>query len=480
MLGATHPNLVREQGEKYRFCLERLAAELGITQARRLLQPLRRAPRADRVHRGGRPLRHPLPEPGADHLGHAGLRVRLRQGGRSPRPTGTPRSCWPRTAACSSRSATPTPLADACLDLLRDEPRRHAMRKRAYLMGREMIWSSVAHRYMESFQRARESRVGLVPALAGRSDPRRAPAEPPVAAVRPSVADDRFHRPAPARRSTAFPTSTRGTARTTTPGPWSSAPCWKNWGRRRRRSRRPPFTYAAFLHYAFDRRTRRFRNFLGYDRRWLEEAGSEDSLGRAIWAWGRASAASTTPGSAAWAAELFEEAIARLRRHHLASGVGLRAAGHSRVLPPAQRRPAGRPTPRRPDGAADRGSSTRTPADDWPWFEDVLTYDNAKLPHALILSGRWKGTAKGAGDRAAQSPLVGLHPEIPARPFPSHRLQRVLPARRDAGRLRSAADRGLLHGFRLHRGLSGDAGRIMAARGPLGLRLVHGPQRSGR
>jgi hypothetical protein len=35
-----------------------------------------------------------------------------------------------------------------------------------------------------------------------------------------------------------------------------------------------------------------------------------------------------------------------------------------------------------------------TATDDWPWFEDVASYNNAKLPHALILSGRWSGNER--------------------------------------------------------------------------------------
>jgi hypothetical protein len=33
-------------------------------------------------------------------------------------------------------------------------------------------------------------------------------------------------------------------------------------------------------------------------------------------------------------------------------------------------------------------------ADDWPWFENAVTYDNAKLPHALILCGRFGDTPR--------------------------------------------------------------------------------------
>ena len=44
--------------------------------------------------------------------------------------------------------------------------------------------------------------------------------------------------------------------------------------------------YLAFLWLAFNSDIGRFRNFLGYDRRWLEEIGSEDCHGRALWALG--------------------------------------------------------------------------------------------------------------------------------------------------------------------------------------------------
>src|SRR5439155_23517618 len=43
-------------------------------------------------------------------------------------------------------------IADEVLGLLRDDTRRHAMRKNAYKLGREMIWSNVAQIYMRTFE----------------------------------------------------------------------------------------------------------------------------------------------------------------------------------------------------------------------------------------------------------------------------------------------------------------------------------------
>src|SRR5581483_1235157 len=54
--------------------------------------------------------------------------------------------------------ADPNAIAARVVELLDNEAERHAMRKRAYLTGRQMVWSSVARLYMQSFERAREDR----------------------------------------------------------------------------------------------------------------------------------------------------------------------------------------------------------------------------------------------------------------------------------------------------------------------------------
>ena len=48
--------------------------------------------------------------------------------------------------------------------------------------------------------------------------------------------------------------------------------------------------FAAFLQHGWNPELRRFRNFMGYDRQWLESVGSEDSNGRTLWALGMAAA----------------------------------------------------------------------------------------------------------------------------------------------------------------------------------------------
>ena len=62
--------------------------------------------------------------------------------------------------------------------------------------------------------------------------------------------------------------------------------CSVNWERSRKRVRTLATTCAAFLHHAFDPKTKRFHNHMSFDRRWLDEQGSEDCQGRALWALG--------------------------------------------------------------------------------------------------------------------------------------------------------------------------------------------------
>ena len=67
--------------------------------------------------------------------------------------------------------------------------------------------------------------------------------------------------------------------------------------------------FAAFIQHAWNPDTHRFRNFMSYDRRWLEAQGSEDSHGRTLWALGECARSDTDPSRRRWAAALFKTAL---------------------------------------------------------------------------------------------------------------------------------------------------------------------------
>ena len=144
--------------------------------------------------------------------------------------------------------------------------------------------------------------------------------------------------------------------------------------------------FAAFIQHAWNPEKRRFRNFMSYDRQWLEEAGSEDSHGRTLWALAECARDDTDPSRRRWAAALFKTALPAVEefsspRAWAFALLGLDSyctlAGGD-VLAHRLRRTLA-------DGLMGLFAATET--EDWVWFEDLLAYDNARLSQALIQTG---------------------------------------------------------------------------------------------
>lgn len=145
-------------------------------------------------------------------------------------------------------------------------------------------------------------------------------------------------------------------------------------------------TFASFIQYAWNADNGHFRNFMRFDRTWCEDAGSDDSNGRALWALGDTAAHSPFPDIQDWAMRWFDEAIGALDDSASPRALAFAMLGASAVL----RRDPDHTEARR---LVDRGgellsgllAQSRRP--DWAWFETVLGYDNPRLPQALIEAG---------------------------------------------------------------------------------------------
>ena len=158
--------------------------------------------------------------------------------------------------------------------------------------------------------------------------------------------------------------------------------------------------YLAFLHHARNEKTGAYRNFMGYDRRWLEAVGSHDSQGRTVWALGEAVRLAPDTNTFRLAEHLYHLAL------DAAAGLdSLRAQAFTILGADAFLQRIG-----------EHGTSTETIGrfaanlhrsllahrrDDWPWWEDQVSYDNARLPQALLAAGRRLGDAAMAGDALA-------------------------------------------------------------------------------
>src|ERR1039457_4063439 len=209
--------------------------------------------------------------------------------------------------------ADPKAIAREVSGLLRDEARRNAMSENAYKLGRTMVWSNTAGLYMGSFEVARHQGA---------------------TASRESVAVSGFgHRPheSPVLNLDHLYRMTDSTgifqhASITAPN-LSEGYCTDDnaralilavfLGQLEEAPNRVPAlatTYAAFLNDAFDPKTARFHNFLSSDGRWLDQQGSEDCHGRAIWALGTAVGRSPHGRSRLTAEQLFTQALPTVTR----------------------------------------------------------------------------------------------------------------------------------------------------------------------
>jgi len=144
-------------------------------------------------------------------------------------------------------------------------------------------------------------------------------------------------------------------------------------------------TYLAFL-YDAQLPDGWFHNFMGYDRRWQDDRGTDDSLGRAVWGLGHCIARAPRDAWRRVARELFDAALPHVAglphlrsRAYAALGLATVASaepGHAQVI--AALRAAVTPI-------ADAYRATAS--SDWLWCEETMTYDNARLCEALVRAG---------------------------------------------------------------------------------------------
>ena len=153
------------------------------------------------------------------------------------------------------------------------------------------------------------------------------------------------------------------------------------------------YRYLAFLEHALNRENGRFRNFLSYDRRWLEDEGSEDSHGRTIWALGTVLGQSKNSGLRGAAERLFSLALPAAAEFHSPRASAYVLLGLQEYLLARPRDTNARKLQTQIAlRLADMFRASTDP--DWSWFEDVASYANARLPQALMLAGKSCGNER--------------------------------------------------------------------------------------
>ena len=384
--GVTHPHVLRHEGEKYRLYLQQLAKDLGVE--------------ANVIFRN----RFVSPQELVEVIGAADIYI-------TPyKHKGQVVSGTLAYALSAGKAIISTPylhatelldegrgvlvpfddpqaLAAKTIELLDNGTARHAMRKRAYLYTRDMVWNRVAQQYMGSFERVYNERLRNPRATFSAQNTEK------VLDRLPAVKLDHLHRMTDhtgiiEHAVFVVPNYPEGYTTDDNARALIVAILLEEFA-----GTTPTVTldlasrYLAFLWLAFDPTTKRFRNCLSYERQWQEAEGSEDSHGRALWGLGTVLGRTKDAGLRGAAGRLFELAVPAAVEFKSPRACAFALLG---LLEYLESFPGDRAALNAADALANRllDSYRAHSSADWKWFENVLSYSNARLPQALIRAGR--------------------------------------------------------------------------------------------
>ena len=388
ILGATHPHVLKADGDAYRIMLQQLVRKLDIGE--QVIFQNRFVELKELCEFLGIADIYLTPYPDEAQITSGTLAYAM---GTGKAVISTP--YWYATEMLAEDRGrivpfhNPDAMAAQIIDLLGNDVERHAMRKKAYLFSRDAVWNEVSRKYLHLFSdvrqirtrnpRPRHSYVENIKAITKFELP-----EIKLDHLKAFTDDtgilqhanytipDRVHGYCTDDNARALLAAAMGQRYLPTNG----------WGLDALSGH-----YLGFLLYAYNEKNGRFRNFMTYSRQWLEEIGSEDAHGRALWCLGKAVAFLANPGHLAMSTTLFNQALPAAERFHSPRAIAFCLVGMHAYLDKF----SGDSEVRRirrvlANRLFDQFKSQAT--DDWPWLEKALNYANGKLPHALLLSGQ--------------------------------------------------------------------------------------------
>jgi hypothetical protein len=376
VLGATHPNLVAHEGEVYRERLIAQSAELGVADNVRFIDTFAETDALLDYIAAADIYVTPYLNPAQVTSGTLAYAVGL-----GKVVVSTPYIHARELLADGVGELVPFGDSDALAQtisaLLADPARMATLSARTYAVGRTMIWPRLAEASLASFANL-EHRAPVVPHVSGTG------AQAIGTAAIDRMTDDTgmFQHSKLSVPDRAHGYCIDDNARALI---WAVRATGIDADKRAKWLS----TYAGFVDGAWNPGLATFRNIMAFDRRWLEDRGSDDSVGRTLWALGVAAAESEDPALREWAMGLYEQALptaAKIESIHarafiILGGAAVLRAGEHRFTSQLVEKFAGE--------LAALVAAERRP--DWAWFEIVLAYDNCRLPEALIAAGRVLG-----------------------------------------------------------------------------------------
>jgi len=367
IVGATHPNLVRHEGEGHRAMLIELAGKLGVGDHVRFVD--RFVEQDELLDMLQAADIYVTPYLNMAQVTSGTLAYAVAVG----KPVISTPYVHAREILADGHGVLIPPsdadaLAKATLGLLSDDEQRHRLARAAYRRGREMLWPRVVERSLEPIGKERAA-----------SPPRLLPrplALPLDAVIRMTdevgMLQHAVHSVPNRDHGYCIDDNARALMAVVRRDDQQSAEL--------------AHIFAAFVQHGWNPEQRRFRNFMGYDRQWLESCGSEDSNGRTLWALAVAATRSASLSLRDWALRLFEEAAPYADELSAPRAKAFAGMGGLELLRAGVDHDLGRWLIEQSAGQLMHFHS-RYARDGWDWFEPELAYDNARLPELLIRAG---------------------------------------------------------------------------------------------
>src|SRR5579863_3936594 len=388
--GVTHPHVLRREGDTYRLSLQKLARDLGVENnvifRNRFVSP------AELVELIGAADIYITPYKHKGQVVSGTLAYALSAG---KAIISTP-YLHAIELLDEGRGAIvpfddPAAIAAKTQELLDNGTARHAMRKRAYLYTRDMVWDRVAQQYMGSFERVYNERLRNPRATFSAQNTEKALDRLPIVKL------DHLYRMTDhtgivEHAVFVVPNYPEGYSTDDNARALIVATLLEEIGvHAPANSADLASRYLAFLWHAFDPATKRFRNCLNYEGLWHETEHSEDSHGRALWGLGTVLGRSKNAGLRGAAGRMFELAVPAAVEFKSPRACAFALLGLQEYLDSF---PGDRAALNAADALANRllDSYQATSSADWKWFENVLSYSNARLPQALIRAGTRSGS----------------------------------------------------------------------------------------
>jgi len=374
ILGATHPTLVARDGEAYRDSLAALALKLGVQDNVRFVNEYAETEQLLDYLEAVDIYVTPYLNEAQITSGTLSYAVAL-----GKPVVSTP--YWHAAEIVTPERGALAPFGDHAAfareisALLADDIRREGARQNAYALGRTMIWARLADAYLEIFDMAQSQRTVRLPVVL-----REPEAVPKLDAI------ERLTDNCGMMQHSIFSVPDRDHGYCVDDNCRALILMHRLGAARSERSDVLATTYASFVQHAWNGSRGAFRNFMGYDRRWLEEVGSEDSFGRSLWSIGVTAHEAHRHDLKRWAIHLFDQVAPHTLALRSIRACAFALLGASSVLKVSPGHPgAKRIVEEFGKRLHTELLSYRRP--DWHWFEPVLGYDNARLPEALMIAG---------------------------------------------------------------------------------------------